>query len=156
MRIIVPVQPSFIAVLTCGPALCLLINLMLIMKDQRQTVAIVDDHDSFRHTAAWLLTILGYQVVLEAPNGMVFLQELEACTHLPDFCLLDIEMPIMDGIVTARLVRERYPQIKIVACTLGNDAARKASMLETGVHGFLLKQMEPEEMKSAIQKALAE
>lgn len=128
----------------------------MLMKDQRQTVAIVDDHDSFRHTAAGLLTLLGYRVVLEAPNGMVFLRALEASTPLPDFCLLDIEMPILDGIVTARLLRERYPQIKIVACTLGNDAARKASMLETGVHGFLLKQMEPEEMKRVLQDALAE
>jgi DNA-binding NarL/FixJ family response regulator len=126
------------------------------MKDQRQTVAIVDDHDSFRYTAAGLLTLLGYQVVLEAPNGMVFLRALEARTTLPDFCLLDIEMPIMDGVVTARLLRERYPQIKIVACTLGNDAARNARMLETGVHGFLLKQMEPEEMKRVLREALAE
>jgi DNA-binding NarL/FixJ family response regulator len=126
------------------------------MKDERQTVAIVDDHDSFRYTAARLLTMLGYAVILEASNGMVFLQELESCTPLPDFCLLDIEMPVMDGIVTARLLRERFPQIKIIACTLGNDAARKASMLETGVHGLLLKHMEPEEMKRAIQEALAE
>jgi DNA-binding NarL/FixJ family response regulator len=124
------------------------------MKDERKTVAIVDDHDSFRYTAARLLTMLGYSVVLEAPNGMVFLQKLEACNPLPDFCLLDIEMPVMDGIVTARLLRQRFPQIKIVACTLGNDAARRASMLETGVHSILLKHMEPEEMKTAIQEAL--
>lgn len=120
------------------------------------SVAIVDDHASFRHTAARLLTMLGYAVVLEAPNGMVFLEELAARSPLPDFCLLDIEMPVMDGIVTARLLRERFPQIKIVACTLGNDAARKASMIQAGVHGFLLKQMEPEEMKGAIEAALAE
>jgi two-component system invasion response regulator UvrY len=126
------------------------------MKDERKTVAIVDDHDSFRHTAARLLTMLGYSVVLEAPNGMVFLQALETCTPLPDFCLLDIEMPVMDGIVTARLLRQRFPQIKIVACTLHSDATRQASMLGTGVHGFLLKHMEPEEMKTAIQEALGE
>jgi DNA-binding NarL/FixJ family response regulator len=126
------------------------------MKDERKTAAIVDDHDSFRHTAARLLTMLGYSVVLEAPNGMVFLRALETCTPLPDFCLLDIERPVMDGIVTARLLRQRFPQIKIVACTLGNDAARKASMLEIGVHGILLKHMEPGEMKIAIQEALGE
>lgn len=124
------------------------------MTDQRQTVAIVDDHAPFRHTAARLLTMLGYSVVLEAPNGMVFLQQLEVCDPLPDFCLLDIEMPFMDGIVTARVLRERFPQIKIVACTLGTAEARKASMLETGVHGFVLKNMEPEEMKAAIEEAL--
>lgn len=100
--------------------------------------------------------MLGYQVVLEAPNGMVFLQQLETRTLLPDFCLLDIEMPVMDGIVTARLLHARYPQIKIVACTLGNDPTRKESMLRMGVHGFLLKHMEPEEMKRAIKQALAE
>lgn len=99
--------------------------------------------------------MLGYLVVSEAPNGMVFLQQLETRTLLPDFCLLDIEMPVMDGIVTARLLKARYPQIKIVACTLGNDAARKESMLQLGVHGFLLKHMEPEEMKMAIELALA-
>lgn len=149
MRIITAVQPLF----HYGPYPP--INL-LPMKDQRKTVAIVDDHDSFRYTASKLLAMLGYSVVLEAPNGMVFLHQLETGTHLPDFCLLDIEMPVMDGIVTARLLRQRYPQIKIVACTQGNDATRKARMLETGVHGFLLKHMEPEEMKTAIQEALGE
>lgn len=125
------------------------------MANHRQTVAIVDDHAPFRHTAARLLSMLGYSVILEAPNGMVFLQQLESSTLLPDFCLLDIEMPVMDGIITARLLGERFPQIKIVACTLGNDAARNATMLEAGVHGFLLKHMEPEEMKTAIEQALA-
>jgi len=124
------------------------------MTARRQTVAIVDDHASFRHTATRLLTMLGYSVLFEAPNGMVLLQKLEGCSSLPDFCLLDIEMPVMDGIVTARLLRERFPEIKIVACTLGNNEARKASMLQAGVHGFLLKHMEPEEMKTAIEQAL--
>ena len=124
------------------------------MTNHYPTAAIVDDHAHFRHTAARMLAMLGYAVILEVPNGMVFLDESAACSALPDFCLLDIEMPVMDGIVTARILRERFPQIKIVACTLGNDAAIKASMLEAGVHGFLLKQMEPEEMKKTIEEAL--
>jgi DNA-binding NarL/FixJ family response regulator len=118
------------------------------------TVAIVDDHDSFRHTAAKLFTSLGYLVILEAPNGMVFLEALTDCAVLPDFCLLDIEMPVMDGIITARLLRERFPEIKIVACTLGNDATKNARMREEGVHGFMMKGMEVEEMKAAIEEAL--
>lgn len=117
-------------------------------------VAIVDDHAPFRHTATRMLQMLGYIVVLQAENGMVFLDQLAACTTLPDFCLLDIEMPMMDGVVTARLLRERYPAVKIVACTLGNDPARKAKILEVGVHGFLLKSMEIEEMGKVIEKAL--
>ena len=93
------------------------------------TVAIVDDHTFFREAARRCLTILGFKVTLEAATGMVFLQSLEGCGALPDFCLLDVEMPIMNGVVTARLLRERYPPIRIVACTLAWDEAQKSAIL---------------------------
>lgn len=120
------------------------------------TVAIVDDHAFFREAARRCLTILGFKVILEAANGMLFLQQLEGCGSLPDFCLLDVEMPIMNGVVTARLLRERYPAIRIVACTLAWDEAKKADILRAGAHTILSKNMEPEEIKETFLRALSE
>ena len=118
------------------------------------TVAIVDDHMFFREAARRCLTILGFKVILEAANGMLFLQQLESCEALPDFCLLDVEMPIMNGVVTARLLRERYPSIRIVACTLAWDETKKANLLRAGAHAILSKSMEPEEIKETFLGAL--
>ncbi len=118
------------------------------------TVAIVDDHTFFREAARRCLTILGFKVVLEAANGMSFLQLLESCGAPPDFCLLDVEMPIMNGVVTARLLRERYPAIRIVACTLHWDETKKADLLRAGAHAILSKNMEPEEIRETFLQAL--
>ncbi|HEV2478651.1 MAG TPA: response regulator transcription factor [Puia sp.] len=120
------------------------------------TVAIVDDHNFFREAARRCLTILGFKVTLEAANGMLFLQQLESCGALPDFCLLDVEMPIMNGVVTARLLRERYPTIRIVACTLVWDEAKKADLLRAGAHAILSKSMEPEEIRETFLGALGD
>lgn len=87
---------------------------------------------------------------------MSFLQQLESCDALPDFCLLDVEMPIMNGVVTARLLRERHPAIRIVACTLAWDEKKKAEILRAGAHTILSKNMEPEEIKETFLRALGE
>jgi DNA-binding NarL/FixJ family response regulator len=126
------------------------------MTPKRRTVAIVDDHLIFRQTATRCLILLGYSVIMEAPNGMVLLQQLETAKELPDFCLLDIEMPVMDGVVTARLLRDRFPGIKVVAYTLSPDNPRKESMFEAGARGILFKNMEPEEIREALQRTLEE
>lgn len=126
------------------------------MTDSGRIVAIVDDHPTFRQTAARCLTILGYSVILEAPNGMIFLQQLENSPVVPDICLLDIEMPVMDGVATARVLRERFPQIKIVAYTLSPDNTRKESILRAGARGIISKYMDPEEIQKTLLQALVD
>ena len=118
------------------------------------TVAIVDDHPFFREVYARYLAGIGFTVMLEAGNGMELLQSLEACTPLPEACILDVEMPILDGIATAYALRERYPAIKVVVLTQSRDEAKKMRMLKAVALGVLFKGMDDVEMKEALYDML--
>jgi DNA-binding NarL/FixJ family response regulator len=71
-----------------------------------------------------------------------------------DVCLLDISMPELDGIATARLIKERKPEIKIIILTSYNDRQIVEEMLEIGVSGYLLKNSTKQELTGAIRKVV--
>ena len=83
------------------------------MKKSPFTVAIVDDNMFMRESARLRLSILGYTVVMEAENGQELLKLLSAGAA-PDICLLDINMPVMDGIETAKNLEQNWPAIRIL------------------------------------------
>src|ERR1041385_2409249 len=115
-----------------------------------RTLAIVDDHLSFRQTIGRFLVSSGFEVVLEAGNGMEFLASLERASNLPGACLLDMEMPVMDGPATAGALRERYPAIKVVAITLSRNDARTQRMKDAGVCCILHKNMDPMDLRDVL------
>jgi DNA-binding NarL/FixJ family response regulator len=120
------------------------------MTNKARTIALVDDHASFREVACRFLTSLGYKVVLEAADGMELLHSLQACSPLPDACILDIEMPVMDGLATAYALRERYPGIKVVALTVSRDEQKRDRMMKAGVLGVLFKGMDEDELTKGL------
>jgi DNA-binding NarL/FixJ family response regulator len=74
---------------------------------------------------------------------------------LPDICLLDIEMPFLNGFETSRMLRERYPMIKVVALTVYADDVKRRRMMEAGAYAVLEKNIEPEQLKQALLDALS-
>ena len=89
------------------------------------TVAIADDHALFRQAAVTVLSQIGFQVILEAADGLDLLSLLSRHTSLPDISVLDIDMPFMDGYETARRLRRDYPSIKIIALTQFYDSDKE-------------------------------
>ncbi|PZR18869.1 MAG: DNA-binding response regulator, partial [Azospira oryzae] len=83
-------------------------------------VAIADDHALFRAGVKTALsTKKDVELVAEAENGMQLLNLLK---HIePDVILLDIQMPIMDGIATLPEIRKSYPQVKVIILSMHND-----------------------------------
>lgn len=71
-----------------------------------------------------------------------------------DVCLLDINMPGLDGIETAKLIRERKPGIKIIMLTTYDDREIISELVHIGVSGYLLKNSDKEELVEAIQKVM--
>lgn len=122
------------------------------MNNIQLTVAIADDHSLMRNTLATFLLNEGYNVILQAGNGQHLLDQLIKKDRLPDICLLDVEMPVMDGYETACYLRTHYPSIRILAITVFLNDKKKEKMLDCGAHGFISKTGEPEEWKNALRE----
>ncbi|PKP53713.1 MAG: DNA-binding response regulator [Bacteroidetes bacterium HGW-Bacteroidetes-1] len=113
-------------------------------------VIIVDDHEIFRSGLKMVINKLGYaKVVAEASDGAEFLQILEH--EVTDLVLMDIEMPVMNGIEATKKALEKYPSLKIIALTMFKEDAYIQSMMEAGVKGFLIKNIRKEVLDRALQ-----
>jgi len=113
------------------------------------SVYIVDDHSLFREGLKMLLSNLDYvDRIYEAENGQQFIDELP--NHPVDIAMLDIEMPVMNGIQAARLAKKIAPDIKLIALSMYSDENYYLSMIEAGACGFLLKNSNFQEVEKAI------
>jgi DNA-binding NarL/FixJ family response regulator len=113
-------------------------------------VFIVDDHEIFRNGLKMVINKLGYaKVVAEAADGKDFLNQLD--TVKTDLVLMDIEMPLMNGIEATREALIRFPELKVIALTMFKEDAYIQSMIEAGVKGFLIKNIRKEVLDRAIQ-----
>ncbi len=122
--------------------------------DDKIKIMIVDDHEIFRSGLKLLINRLKYgRVIAEVTNGKEFLDILEL--DMPDIVLMDIEMPVMNGIEATRKALEQYPDLKIIALTMFNDEEYVESMLNAGVKGFLLKSIKKETLDKALQSVMA-
>ena len=121
---------------------------------QAVTIAIVDDHLMLRQTIKLRLSLLGYTVVMEAENGKDLLDQLPEMDAEPHICLLDINMPVMDGFETAIELKKRWPHIKIIFFTMHNSKAYVWKAYQIGVHGFLSKDASTEELKQALSDVM--
>jgi len=113
------------------------------------SVYLVDDHSLFREGLKLLLSNLDYiDTIYEAENGQEFIDGL-AKNHV-DIVMLDIEMPVMNGILAAQKAKEIAPGIKIIALSMYSDENYYLSMIEAGACGFLLKNSNFQEVEKAI------
>ncbi|MBE9467797.1 MAG: response regulator transcription factor [Bacteroidetes bacterium] len=120
------------------------------MKNQINII-IVDDHSLFRNGLKILLNnIENINVVAEAPNGKEYLDEIEKIDA--DIVLMDINMPVMDGIEATKKSLEKFPNLKIIALSMYGDAEYYYKMIDAGVKGFLLKNSDIKEVIDAIKK----
>lgn len=112
-------------------------------------VAIADDHKIFRKGV--ILSLRPYnniKFVQEADNGQQLIDGIEESK--PDVILMDLRMPLKDGIETTKYVTKAYPNIYVLALTMFEDERFVSHMMEIGANGYLLKSAEPQEIKRAI------
>lgn len=113
-------------------------------------VAIADDHALFR--AGVRTSLMGkkdVELIAEADNGMQLLNLLK---HIdPDVILLDIQMPIMDGIQTLPEIRKLYPHIKVIILSMHNDHSMISKLMEIGANSYLTKNSDSETIYQAIK-----
>jgi DNA-binding NarL/FixJ family response regulator len=114
------------------------------------SIMIVDDHNLFRNGLKLLLnTTSGMQVIAEAENGKNFLEKLN--TLFPDIVLMDIDMPLMNGIEATQLAMQKFPQLKIITLSMFGEEEYYFKMIEAGAKGFLIKNSDISEVRNAIR-----
>jgi DNA-binding NarL/FixJ family response regulator len=112
-------------------------------------IALADDHVLLRNGLANLVASLGYNVVFQADNGKEFIEKLKHET-LPDIALMDINMPVMDGHETALWLKKNRPGVKIMALSMYDDESSIIKMFKAGARGYILKDCDPAELKTAL------
>ncbi|MBS1614926.1 MAG: response regulator transcription factor [Bacteroidetes bacterium] len=120
----------------------------------RPTIAIVDDYPRWRSFLESYLTEQGFDVLCKAKNGKEFLSFLQLADSVPALCILDINMPIMNGFQTANALRELYPSIKILAFSMEIGRGMVNRMLDSGAHAFLAKGVAPQDISQALYNLL--
>ncbi|MCL1468986.1 MULTISPECIES: response regulator [Argonema] len=113
-------------------------------------ILLVDDQSLIRRGLSELLRYEdSIEVVGEADNGKAAISQVELLQ--PDVVLMDIRMPVMDGVAATREICQRFPQTKVLVLTIDDDDEYVAKALRYGAAGYLLKDTPPEEIAQAIR-----
>lgn len=114
-------------------------------------VAIVDDHKLVSKALENMISLNpNFQVTMNCFNGQDFIDELEKVKTYPDVVLMDINMPIKNGIETTAEISRKFPNLKVIALTMEDNEGTIIKMMKAGAKGYLLKDMSPDILFNAI------
>jgi two-component system chemotaxis response regulator CheY len=116
-----------------------------------QTILITDDTMFMRFTLKNMLTGFGFEVV-EATNGLEAVEKYEE--HKPDLVLMDITMPVMDGISATKAIKEQHPDAKVVMCSAMGQKNMVVEAIQAGARDFIVKPFQPERVLESIKKLI--
>lgn len=122
--------------------------------NKKINIYLVDDHNLFREGLKFLLSSCeNIADIFEAVNGEIFLNDVEKIS--PDVVLMDIEMPIMNGIEATKKLLELIPDSKVIALSMHANENFYSEMIDAGAKGFLLKNSKFEDVLNAIEEVNA-
>jgi two-component system, NarL family, response regulator DegU len=125
------------------------------MGTNKINIVITDDHKLFRKGIIALLEDFDFiGEIEEASNGAELLELLARMENLPDVILLDLRMPVMDGVEAQQKIRSLYSGVKVIILTMEDDEQYILHLISEGVNGYLLKNADPDEMENAIVKVV--
>jgi DNA-binding NarL/FixJ family response regulator len=119
----------------------------------KSKIIIVDDHLLFSQSLELLIKSFGdYEVIERFENGKVFIDYLQSnTTEEINLILLDVNMPVLDGLSTMKWLKENRPDLNVIALSVNDDEEIIIKMITNGAKGYLLKDTSPEIFKDAIE-----
>ncbi len=117
-----------------------------------KNIIIVDDHALFANALAKLLNSFpDYEVSKVFANGKELTEALASGLSLPDLILLDVKMPIMDGIATMKWLKKFKPDARVLALSMENNEQTILKMIKHGTRGYILKDTDPKTLLTALK-----
>ena len=115
---------------------------------------IADDHKIFREGLKYMIgKDQSLHVLGEAQNGFELIEQVKH--HQPEVVITDIRMPEMDGLQACKMLKKKYPGMKVIALSMFDEESLVFDMIAAGACGYLLKTAAPEELTTAIKKVAA-
>jgi len=119
----------------------------------KTSIGIVDDHQLFLKSLSLMLkSFKVYDVIVEAVNGKELQDKILQTGIAPSIMLIDVNMPVMNGIETAKWMSANYPQVKLVALSMNDNDTVIIDMIKAGCCAYLLKETHPDELEKALQE----
>lgn len=116
-------------------------------------IALVDDEVLFRKGISFLLQREdNIDIIFEASNGEELLANLEDSIFKPDIIVMDLKMPVLNGVEATKIIRKSYPEIKIIALTSYDTKSFIANMIQVGAVAYLIKNTTPRDLIHTINQ----
>jgi len=116
-------------------------------------VALADDHELVRACVRTLLAGHGVEVVSEAADGRALIRDVRR--HRPDVALVDVSMPMLDGIEATRRLTKAFPSTRVVVLTMHDDRTLACRAASAGAWGYCTKDDTPEQLVDTVERVAA-
>ena len=116
-------------------------------------IILVDDEVLFRKGISFLLEReKNMEIIFEAENGSELISFLKESKKSPDIIIMDLKMPVLNGVEATKIIRKDFPKIKIIALTSYDSKSFVANMIDVGAVSYLIKNATPQELLTTINE----
>ncbi|MBB6680941.1 response regulator transcription factor [Aequorivita sp. 609] len=123
----------------------------------KYSVVVVDDHYLLSQAIGGMVQgFEKFDVLYLCKNGQELLDKLKEPNNIPDIVLMDIKMPILNGIETTEIINKEYPNLRVLALSIEENEYTILKMLRAGARGYLLKDTKKEILEEALTKVIEE
>lgn len=121
----------------------------------RYSVVIVEDHTLLSQAIAGVVdSFPNFKVSYLCKNGSYLVDKFQSPKNIPDLVLMDVNMPIMNGIETTKWIKDNHPKVNVLALTVEEDENSILRMIRAGAKGYLLKDVDKKTLEMALLKTM--
>jgi DNA-binding NarL/FixJ family response regulator len=122
----------------------------------KHTVVVVDDHTLLSQAIGGLVNDFeNFETLYLCKSGKELLDTIKDPNKMPNIVLMDVNMPILNGIETTQILKEKYPEIKVLALSVEENEETIIKMLRAGAKGYLMKDTKKEILEEALQQIVS-